>query len=82
MRDAIDLYKKAADEGRIQQKDVDQKGFPGSRRARGRVEVVDVATGMSHTVHYLQRFPSIPSPAMRMGQALVSRRLGFDVVGR
>jgi general secretion pathway protein G len=61
MRDAIDQYKKASDEGKIQQKDVDQKGYP--RDLDELVDGVDVAdplTGKSHKVHFLQQLPVDP----------------------
>lgn len=61
MRDAIDQYKKAADEGRIQQKDVDQRHFPlDLDELVDGVDVADPATGTSHKVHYLQRIPVDP----------------------
>ena len=61
MRDAIDEYRKAADEGRIQQKDVDQRHLPLDldELVEG-VDVVDPATGTTHKVHYLQRIPVDP----------------------
>ena len=61
MRDAIDGYKKESDEGKIQQKDVDQKGFP--RTLDDLVEGVDVgnpATGQTHKVRFLNRLPIDP----------------------
>ena len=45
IRDAIDQYKKASDEGKIQQKDVDQRGFP--RDLDELVEGVDVVDPLS-----------------------------------
>jgi len=61
MREAIDQYKKASDEGRIQQKDVDQKGFPLEldELVEG-VDVADPATGMAHKVHFLHEIPIDP----------------------
>lgn len=61
MRDAIDLFKKAADEGKIEQKDVDQRGFP--RDLDDLVEGVDVAdqmTGKTKKIRFLQRIPVDP----------------------
>ena len=61
MRDAIDEYKKAADEGRIQQKDVDQRHLPlDLDELVDGVDVIDPATAMPHKVHYLQRIPIDP----------------------
>ena len=61
MREAIDQYKKASDEGKIQQKDVDQKGFPQDldELADG-VDVLDPLTGKSKKVHFLQSVPVDP----------------------
>jgi general secretion pathway protein G len=61
MREAIDQYKKASDEGRIQQKDVDQKGFPRDLEelVEG-VDVIDPATGMPHKMRFLSRIPVDP----------------------
>ncbi len=61
MRDAIDLYKKASDEGKIQQKDVDQRGYP--RDLDELVDGVDVAdplSGKSKKIHFLQEIPVDP----------------------
>lgn len=61
MRDAIDLYKKASDEGKIEQKDVDQRGFP--RDLDDLVDGVDVAdpvSGKSQKIRYLQKIPVDP----------------------
>ena len=61
MREAIDLYKKASDEGKIEQKDVDQKGFP--RDLDDLVDPVDVAdpvSGKTKKIRYLQRIPVDP----------------------
>ncbi len=61
MRDAIDAYKKHSDEGKIQQKDVDQRGFP--RDLDDLVDGVDVgdpATGQTHKVRFLNRIPVDP----------------------
>ena len=64
MRDAIDQYKKAADEGRIQHKDVDQRHFPlDLDELVDGVDVADPATATSHKVHYLQRIPVDPFTA-------------------
>lgn len=61
MRDAIDLYKKASDEGKIQQKDIDQRGYPRDldELVEG-VDVVDPLSGKSHKVHFLQQLPVDP----------------------
>jgi len=61
MREAIDLYKKASDEGKIEQKDVDQRGFP--RDLDDLVDGVDVAdpvSGKSQKIRYLQKIPMDP----------------------
>ena len=61
MRDAIDQYKKAFDEGRIQQKDVDQKGFPlDLDELVDGVDVADPTKGMTRKVHFLQSIPIDP----------------------
>jgi len=61
MREAIDQYKKAADEGKIQQKDVDQRGFPlDLDELVDGVDVADPATGTTLKVHFLQRIPVDP----------------------
>ena len=61
MRDAIDLYKKASDEGRIEQKDVDQRGYPMDLDDLvDGVDVNDPLTGKSQKVRYLQRIPVDP----------------------
>jgi general secretion pathway protein G len=61
MRDAIDLYKKACDEGRIQQKDVDQKGFPlDLDELVDGTDVVDPTTGLTKKIHFLQSIPVDP----------------------
>jgi general secretion pathway protein G len=62
MREAIDHYKKYVDEGRIQQSDVEQMGYP--RDLEELVEGVDVADpqGGSSTskVHFLHAIPTDP----------------------
>lgn len=61
LREAIDQYKKAFDEGKIQQKDVDQKGYP--LELEELVEGVDVAdpsTGMTRKIKFLDRLPIDP----------------------
>jgi general secretion pathway protein G len=61
MRDAIDLYKKAADEGKIQQKDVDQRGFPlDLDELVDGVDVADPLSGNSKKVRFLQGIPVDP----------------------
>ena len=61
MRDAIDQYKKATDEGKIQQKDVDQRGFPlDLDELVDGVDVADPATGNTQRVRFLQRIPVDP----------------------
>lgn len=61
MREAIDQYKKAADEGKIQQKDVDQRGFPlDLDELVDGVDVADPATGKTLKVRFLQRIPVDP----------------------
>ncbi len=61
MRDAIDQYRKAADEGRIQQKDVEQRHLPlDLDELVDGVDVVDPVTATTHKVYYLQRIPVDP----------------------
>ena len=61
IRDAIDQYKLASDEGKIQQKDVDQKGFPMDLDDLvDGVDVLDPLTGKTRKVHYLQHIPTDP----------------------
>lgn len=61
MREAIDQYKKAFDEGRIQQKDVDQRGFPlDLDELVDGVDVVDPTKGTTRKVHFLQAIPVDP----------------------
>ena len=61
MRDAVDQYKKAVDEGKIKQKDVDQRGFPlDLDELVDGVDVADPVTGMTHKVRYLQYIPVDP----------------------
>jgi len=61
MRDAIDQYKQAADEGRIQQKDVDQRGFPlDLDELVDGIDVVDPVTGMAGKVRFLHQIPIDP----------------------
>jgi general secretion pathway protein G len=61
MREAIDQYKKAVEEGKIKQTDVDQRGFPLDldELVEG-VDVADPLTGLSHEVRYLQFIPVDP----------------------
>jgi general secretion pathway protein G len=61
MRDAIDQYKKLSDEGKIQQKDVDQKGYPRSldELAQG-VDVGDPKSGKTKKMKFLQKIPVDP----------------------
>lgn len=61
MRDAIDQYKKMVDEGRIQQKDVEQRGYP--RTLDELVDGVDVGdpqTGETHKMTFLHHIPEDP----------------------
>lgn len=61
MRDAIDQYKKKVDEGKIQQKDVDQRGYP--RDLDELVEGVDVGdpqSGQTKKVRFLHAIPTDP----------------------
>jgi general secretion pathway protein G len=61
MRDAIDQYKKAFDEGRIQQKDVDQKGYPlDLDELVDGVDVSDPIKGTTRKVNFLQAIPIDP----------------------
>jgi len=68
MRDAIDLYKKAADQGRIKAQDVEQRGVPSDpgfyptdldELVEG-VDVTDPTTGLSTKVRFLQSIPVDP----------------------
>jgi len=61
IRDAIDQYKKKVDEGRIQQTDVDQRGYP--RDLDELVEGVDVGDpqgGQTHKMRFLRSIPVDP----------------------
>jgi general secretion pathway protein G len=61
MRDAIDQYKLAADQGKIQQKDVDQRGFPRDLdELVDGVDVIDPISGKTNKVHFLQHIPVDP----------------------
>ena len=61
MREAVDQYKKAVDEGKIKQKDVDQRGFPlDLDELVDGVDVADPATGKTQKIHFLQRIPVDP----------------------
>jgi general secretion pathway protein G len=61
LRDAIDQYKKAFDEGKIIQKDVDQKGYPlDLDELVDGVDVADPTTGLSKKVKFLDRIPIDP----------------------
>jgi general secretion pathway protein G len=61
MREAIDEYKKAADDGRIQQKDVDQRHLPlDLDELVNGVDVIDPATGLTRKTSFLQRIPVDP----------------------
>jgi general secretion pathway protein G len=61
VRDAIDQYKKMVDEGRIQQKDVDQRGYPRDLdELVDGVDVSDPATGEAHKMHFLHQIPVDP----------------------
>ena len=61
LREAIDQYKKAFDEGKIQQKDVDQKGYPLDldELVEG-VDVADAASGLTRKIKFLDRLPTDP----------------------
>jgi general secretion pathway protein G len=64
MREAIDQYKKAADEGRIQQKDVEQRHLPlDLDELVNGVDVVDPASGLTRKTSFLQRIPVDPFTA-------------------
>lgn len=61
MRQAIDQYKKNVDEGKIQQKDVDQRGYP--RDLEELVDGVDVGdpqSGQTHKMRFLHAIPVDP----------------------
>jgi len=61
VRESIDQYKKMVDEGRIQQKDVDQRGYPRDldELVEG-VDAVDPATGEQHKMRFLHQIPEDP----------------------
>lgn len=61
VRDAIDAYKKYADQGLIQQTDVSQLGYPRSLEelAEG-IEVGDPTSPESREIKFLQRMPVDP----------------------
>ncbi len=61
MREAVDQYKKAVDEGKITQTDVDQRGYPLDldELVEG-IDVVNPTTGLSTKVRYLQSIPIDP----------------------
>ena len=64
MREAIDQYKKTADEWRIQQKDVDQKHLPlDLDELVNGVDVVDPVSGLTRKTFFLQRIPVDPFTA-------------------
>ena len=61
IREAIDRYKSQVDEGLIQQKDVDQRGYP--RDLEELVEGVDVGeptSGQTHKERFLYKVPTDP----------------------
>jgi len=61
MRDAIDQYKKYADEGLIIQEDVEQVGYPPSLEDLvDGVDVGDPQSAESRTLRFLQRIPVDP----------------------
>jgi general secretion pathway protein G len=61
MRDAIDLYKKASDEGKIEEKDVDQRHYPRDLDdLTDGVDVADPVSGKSKKIRYLQKIPVDP----------------------
>jgi general secretion pathway protein G len=61
MREAIDQYKKKVDEGRIQQKDVDQRGYPRDLdELVDGVDVTDPEGGMTHKMRFLHTIPTDP----------------------
>jgi general secretion pathway protein G len=61
MREAIDQYKRKVDEGRIQQKDVDQRGYPRDLdELVDGVDVTDPEGGMTHKMRFLHDIPTDP----------------------
>jgi len=61
IRDAIDQYKKLSDEGKIQQKDIDQKGYPRTlEELTDGVDVGEPKSGKTRKMHFLQRIPVDP----------------------
>jgi general secretion pathway protein G len=61
MRDAIDHYNQLVNEGKIQQTDVDQRGYPRSldELVNG-VDVGDPQGGQTHKVRFLHSIPADP----------------------
>jgi len=61
MREAIDQYNKLVNEGRIQQTDVDQRGYPPDLEDLvDGVEVGDPQGGQTHKVRFLHAIPHDP----------------------
>jgi general secretion pathway protein G len=61
MRQAIDIYKEMADEGKIEQKDVDQRHYPlDLDELVDGVEVADPLSGKTTKIHFLQKIPADP----------------------
>ena len=61
VRDSIDQYKKMVDEGMIQQKDVDQRGYPRDlEELVDGVDVVDPTSGETRKMSFLHRIPEDP----------------------
>jgi general secretion pathway protein G len=61
LRGTIDQYKKLVDEGLIQQKDVDQRGYPTDLdELVDGVEVIDPTSGEKRKVYFLNRIPEDP----------------------
>ena len=61
IRGAIDQYKKMVDDGLIQQKDVDQRGYPRDlEELVDGVDVSDPTTGETHKMRFLHQIPADP----------------------
>ena len=61
MREAIDQYHKACEEGKIRETDVDQKKYPLDldELVEG-VDLIDPLTGLTHKARFLQSIPVDP----------------------
>lgn len=61
MREAIDQYNNLVNQGRIQQKDVEQRGYPEDlQELVDGVDVGDPQSGQTHKVRFLFKIPTDP----------------------